>query len=123
VPEIRDVDNPSRQDDRRLVYSVGLSLPRDQIETADQLLVPSGLALPDGSVHTLAPALAGNALHALASAEVYFQRPAARLDGRVEYPSLFSPYWQARLTQTPRTARVLSSPQRGLITDPFALQP
>lgn len=35
----------------------------------------------------------------LASAEVYFKRPAARPDGRTELPSLFNPYWQARLAE------------------------
>jgi hypothetical protein len=123
VPEIRDVINASRQDDRRLVYSVGLSLPGRVIDTSDRLLVPAGLTLADGTVHSLAPVLAGDALHALASAEVHFQRPVARSDGRVEYPNLFSPYWQARLTSTPRATRMLTAPQRGLSVDPFAVLP
>lgn len=38
-----------------------------------------------------------NRLSSVAAAEVYFKRPADRSDGRVEYPSLFNPYWQARL--------------------------
>jgi len=40
-----------------------------------------------------------NELSSVAAAEVYFERPAARADGRVEYPSLFNPYWQARLAE------------------------
>jgi hypothetical protein len=40
-----------------------------------------------------------NELSSVAAAEVYFQRPAARTDGRTEYPSLFNPYWQARLVE------------------------
>jgi Putative Flp pilus-assembly TadE/G-like len=35
----------------------------------------------------------------IAAAEVYFERPARRSDGRVELPSLFNPYWQARLAE------------------------
>jgi hypothetical protein len=38
-------------------------------------------------------------LSSVAAAEVYFERPTARADGRVEYPSLFNPYWQARLIE------------------------
>jgi hypothetical protein len=36
-------------------------------------------------------------ISSVAAAEVYFQRPIARDDGHTEYPSLFNPYWQARL--------------------------
>lgn len=35
----------------------------------------------------------------IAAAEVYFQRPNPRSDGRTELPSLFNPYWQARLAE------------------------
>jgi hypothetical protein len=38
-------------------------------------------------------------LSSVAAAEVYFERPSARADGKTEYPSLFNPYWQARLTE------------------------
>jgi hypothetical protein len=40
-----------------------------------------------------------NELSSVAAAEVYFARPTARGDGRIEYPSLFNPYWQARLAE------------------------
>jgi hypothetical protein len=58
---------------------------------------------------------AGGAMHALASAHAYFVRPSTealgdrlagalldagawqRADGKTEYPSTFSPYWQASL--------------------------
>ena len=43
--------------------------------------------------------LSQNKLSSVAAAEVYFKRPTARADGRIEYPSLFNPYWQARLTE------------------------
>ena len=36
-----------------------------------------------------------------AAAETYFKRPQARVDGRGELPSLFHPYWQARLVAEP----------------------
>ncbi|SJZ96756.1 Putative Flp pilus-assembly TadE/G-like [Lysobacter spongiicola DSM 21749] len=49
-------------------------------------------------------------LSTLASAEVYFERPPTlnlfrRDDGMREWGSLFSPYWQARLIETPAAVR------------------
>jgi len=123
VPEIRDVVTPGRSGARSLLYSVALQLPERSIATADRLLAPAGLAAADGQLESLAPAYAGNGLHALGSAEVYFQRPAARLDGREEYPSLFNPYWQVRLTATPASERSVIAPLRGLGTDPYAVLP
>ena len=42
---------------------------------------------------------ASNCMRALSKAEAYFSRPDifARADGKTEYGSLYSPYWQARL--------------------------
>jgi hypothetical protein len=113
VPEIRDVVRPQTRDKRTLIYSVALRLPDRQISTSDRLL----------NVSSMQPQLPGNALHALGSAELYFQRPAGRRDGREEYPSLFSPYWQARLTATPASDRIATAEARGLATDPFAVLP
>lgn len=123
LPEIRDISRPQRRDERTLVYSLALRLPADRIPTADQLTMPSGLMLHDGSRIGLAPAFARQAMHALSSAEVYFQRPQAREDRREEYPSLFSPYWQARLASPPRTDRALALVDRGLTMDPFMVAP
>jgi Flp pilus assembly protein TadG len=52
------------------------------------------LDLPDATV--------GNKLKAVTKAEAYFSRPKdlfARGDGKTEYGSLYSPYWQARLKE------------------------
>jgi hypothetical protein len=123
VPQIRDVVNPRQPGARSLVYSVALAMPAERIATADRLFMPRGLQTIDGSTESVAPQLAGGALHALGSAEVYFQRPAERRDGREEYPSLFSPYWQTRLTETTATERALTAPARGLGIDPFGSLP
>ncbi|SIQ28849.1 pilus assembly protein TadG-related protein [Solilutibacter tolerans] len=60
----------------------------------------------------------GDKIKALSSAQIYFNRPhdynggrmfnryvRGRSDARYEAGSLFSPYWQARLTETPATLR------------------
>lgn len=123
VPEIRDVANPAAPGPRSLTYSVALDLPAESIATADRLLMPSGLATIEGGSQSAAPSLSAGALHAIGSAEVYFQRPAARADARDEYPSLFNPYWQARLVATPVPDRLLAARSRGLDLDPFAVLP
>jgi hypothetical protein len=51
-------------------------------------------------------------LSALSSAQVYFNRPPnyalfRRGDNKVESGNLFSPYWQARLVDTPNSIKVL----------------
>jgi hypothetical protein len=123
VPEIRDVVRPANRDSRSLLYSVALRLPRQSIATADRLFLPDGLQLISGVSADVAPTFAADSLHALGSAEVYFQRPIVRSDGRHEYPSLFSPYWQARLVDTPSSSRALTAPLRGLSADPFVVLP
>ena len=39
-------------------------------------------------------------MRVVAGAEVYFALPEARSDGAIEWPSLFNPFWQARLRDT-----------------------
>lgn len=55
---------------------------------------------PAGSMAIYDGAQAGQAMAAVGSSEVYFDRPlrAPRADGRNELASLFNPYWQVRLT-------------------------
>ena len=52
--------------------------------------------------------LAGNRLWALASAEVYFHRPAAA-PLRFEAASLLNPYWQVRMVPTPETQKLAAA--------------
>lgn len=63
---------------------------------------PPDLTIPDQAQN--------NKMTALASAQVYFNRPrtlfARNADGRRELGNLFSPYWQARLTDTPTAVKV-----------------
>lgn len=123
IPEIRDITQPGRRDDRELTYSVALRLPETQVPTVDRLFMTSGLTTPDGENVPLAPRHAGGAVHALGTAAVRFERPQPRRDGREEFQSLFSPYWQARLADTPTTDRALTLAERGLSADPFLLRP
>lgn len=59
----------------------------------------------------------GRELRAMASAQVYFNRPHeyapfkrivwGRGAGKFEQGSMFSPYWQARLVETPRADKLI----------------
>lgn len=123
VPQIRDVRNPASLAPRPLVYSFAAHLPAEEVRTLDRLLMPAGFATLEGGTEPVAPRYADGALHAVASAEVYFQRPADRADGREEHPSLFNPYWQVRLVPVSATERQIVAGFRGLSVDPFAVLP
>jgi hypothetical protein len=49
----------------------------------------------------LRPTLAGDGLYASSSAQVHYLRLERRRDGRGERPSLYSPFWRARLASMP----------------------
>jgi hypothetical protein len=123
APEIRDVVSPQRRDERTLRYGVALRLPQEGIATADRLLLRDGLTGPEGTRYSLTPTMPDHSLQALAAAEIFFQRPVDRSDGRREYASLFNPYWQARLVDVSSADRVLTAPARDLPTDPYAVLP
>lgn len=77
------------------------------MKNIDKKPVFSGsLAMDSGSSY-------GGKIAALAKSEVYFSRPDdlryfKREDGRIEKPSLFSPFWQARLVKTSKIDRLLA---------------
>lgn len=80
----------------RLKFAIRLTRAKDQLKTSDGTsgVKPSGrLAIIDGKP-------ASNVLAAVATSEVYFERPVARNDGKTELASLFNPYWQAHLIST-----------------------
>jgi len=82
--------------DPRLKFTIRLTRDKDQTMTSDgrSAIKPTGrMAVFDG-------APAKDVLAAVATSEVYFERPVARDDGKKELPSLFNPYWQAHLSPT-----------------------
>jgi hypothetical protein len=101
VPEVRDLRGERTEDQARLGYLAVLEQPGSLLQTADLLVSSSGIEDVHGAVHTLAPQLPQKRIAALGAAELYFRRPSPRADGRQELPSLFSPYWQARLAPRP----------------------
>lgn len=79
-----------------LKFAIRLTRAKEQTRTSDgtSTVKPSGrLALIDGKP-------AAGVLAAVATSEVFFQRPVGRSDGKTELASLFNPYWQAHLVST-----------------------
>ncbi len=71
-----------------------------------------GIGGPAGSPMAMEDTAAGGKISAYASGQVYFNRPPnhalfKRGDGRLEIGNLFSPYWQARLVDTPASVEAL----------------
>jgi hypothetical protein len=89
IASVRDLDLPRLSDPRFPVARVAV-LARDE---------GSAVRSPAGAMRgrlALADHYAGGRLWSLSAAEVYFRAPPGQ-PGPVEYASLYSPYWQARL--------------------------
>ena len=80
----------------RLTFAIRLTRAKDQLRTSDGksgIKPAAHLAIIDGKP-------AHDVLAAVATAQVYFERPGGRDDGKTELASLFNPYWQVRLLST-----------------------
>lgn len=73
---------------------------------------------PAGTLNVFDAGGAGNQMAALSRAEVFFERPLPRGDGKLEHPSLYNPYWQARLTAPTSGDRAWAAAQQNLIFKP-----
>jgi hypothetical protein len=54
---------------------------------------------------------------------VSFVRPESRRDGRLELPSLFNPYWQARLVPSTAAQRATVAAATGTLDNPYLVLP
>lgn len=116
----RDLGQPDRRDERALTFLVEAERGAGDVATADRALGVSSLPAPDGTLHALRANLHGDRHVAISAARVTFARPQPRADARREYPSLYSPYWQARLASVPARARLTAAATRR-IADPYAV--
>lgn len=82
-------------------WSVRVMQPRATLRLSDRLFGVSGIAAPNGERVSVAPDLAADAVFASAAATVRYARQERRRDGRTELPSLYQPYWRARLSMLP----------------------
>ncbi len=80
----------------RLKFSIRLTRAKGQTRTSEG----TSSVKPTGRLAGFEGKPAGGVLSAVATSEVYFERPVARSDGKTELASLFNPYWQVRLIPT-----------------------
>ncbi len=116
----RDISNPQRADDRSLDFVVEVERGRNTLATSDRALGIEGARLYSGGTASQRPDLHRDKFYAISTAQVYFQRPVGRADGRREFPSLYNPYWQVRLAPVTRGDRASAAALKGLV-DPYVI--
>lgn len=94
IPEIYDLSADAlKEKNPKLRLAVRLTRAKDQARTSDGasfVKVGGRLAVYNGKQ-------AAGVIAAVSSAEVYFDRPEKRQDGKKELGSLFNPFWHVRL--------------------------
>ena len=91
-------------------FAVRLMRSREQARTS----AGRSQVKPSGKLAVFEGKEAGGVMAAVATAEVFFDRPEKRLDGHQELPSLFNPYWQVHLvTSSPASLAAAIAKQGG----------
>lgn len=99
LPAVRELDDLQPDHPQR----TGLSLRVFKPHAALRVSGAGSTVQPGGRLRQFDASPPGGEMAALARAEVFFDRPVERSDGRKERASLYSPYWQVRLV-SPTTA-------------------
>jgi hypothetical protein len=98
TPENSDA---GKRDNPRLQFAIRLTRGSAALRTSSG----TSLVKPTGQMAIYQGAEANDVMAAVASSEVFFERPVARADGKTELASLFNPYWQAHLIGNPAGVR------------------
>ncbi|MBN8441750.1 MAG: hypothetical protein J0M28_08630 [Thauera sp.] len=93
LPATRDLANLDRTSDPGTGLSIRVSKARHALRTSGG----SSVVRPEGRLRQFDSVPPGDEMAALSRAEVFFDRPQLRQDGKAEYASLYNPYWQVRL--------------------------
>lgn len=104
--ELADLDAGARS---TTGVTVRLSKPRHAL----RLSGGNSSVKPSGQLRQFDAPTPGDEMAALARAEVFFERGAPRSDGRREHPTLYSPYWQVRLTSPTHSDRTWAAARQG----------
>ncbi|MEW8537410.1 MAG: Tad domain-containing protein [Candidatus Thiodiazotropha endolucinida] len=116
-----DLRNLSRQNgDPRLALRLEVELPQSDVRTASKIDGLGSDSVPEDELRSgmgegmfgTEDQMAGEGMAIIASGELFFHPPddyvPARRRGRYEIASLFSPYWEVRLTDTPLERRFMA---------------
>ena len=122
LPAYRDLSAAALRNNGELRYELELRQAGTTVATSRYALGAAATVVPDEQPKDFAPAYEQGALHALSAARLQFVRPEGRADGREELPSLFNPYWQARLAPVTAQQRLVAAAARGG-SDPYRVLP
>ncbi|MDI1260148.1 pilus assembly protein TadG-related protein [Aquabacterium sp.] len=106
--------NPNKRDPR-LRFTARLT--RDVAQTATSEGRSSIKPAPGGGMYGInqfKSNAAKNQYGAVATSEVYFERPVKRADGRIELANVFNPYWQVRLVETSNGVKAVARALQGV---------
>lgn len=112
LSDTQDLADLDRDREQRVGVSFFVSKPQNTSRTAAH----NPNVLPTGPLAVFDAPAPGQRIAALSRAEVFFMRPADRADGRRELPSLYSPYWQARLVAPTAADRAWAAVQQRNLT-------
>jgi hypothetical protein len=104
-----------------LRFEVALRQPGSTLATSDRVLGAPRTVVPGEAERGNESAYSLDGVLALSAAEVAFVRPQGRSDQRRELPSLFNPYWQARLVPASASQRATVDTGGGSLDDPYLL--
>lgn len=96
--ELRRLDAAAPNERR---WSLRVVQPRTALPISERLWSVRRVVAPDGTNVATTADLAGDGLYASSAAVVRYARYERRRDGRGERPSLYNPYWHARLAALP----------------------
>lgn len=99
IERVRELNYPALADDRHPVSQIVVLARAEGANVRTASVVGAG----SGRL-SLSERYAGGRLWAMAVGEVYFRRPPGA-PARIEYASLYSPYWQARLAEPSEVQR------------------
>lgn len=112
LPETRELRDLSANADHTAGVTVHVAKPRRTLRTSGG----TGSIQPQGRLRRFEASSPGDLVAAMGRGEVFFERPGPRSDGRAERPSLYSPYWQARLAaSTPADRAWAATLQDGVV--------
>ena len=109
LPSLRDLSVAQRERLAVPQLVVRATLSAEELSLARRSLSIASLVDLRGREYQTDAPQSTPALFAVAAAEARFVRTEARADGARELPSLFSPYWRARLMPVPRVEAALAA--------------
>lgn len=109
LPTTRELSNL----DASAQYTTALTLRVAKSRSALRTSGGNSIVQPSGRLQQFDAPIPGGQMVALSRAEVFFERPTPRTDARVERPSLYSPYWQVRLTNPTAVDRAWAAVSQG----------